>query len=639
MMNTAYYQDEQEHEIPARKAFRGLLPLLTPHKRRLVVNLVLMIIATGMAVVGPILIQQATDIAVAANEFANLTETALPPMTGDSAVNAILDGARDAMILCAIVFLLSFLIGAIVEYLQRVHLEIIGQDVITALKRRCFDHVIGLSISFFDKNPVGRLLSRVESDGESLRRLFTNIVVMVVRDVLLLIGMLTAMFLYNWKLTLVVLAVSPIAITLVWLYQRYTTPRFLQVRKRMADIVAGLTEFLQGMPIIQVFNRQETIKKRVWKLNERKFRKDAETHLSNVFFFNCMYFLQRIVIAAVVLAGSTMILGAIDGGAVEIGVTAGVVIAFIMYIERFFEPIYRASEELHVVQQAIAGARRIFALLKNNERITEPQQPKEWKTFEDAIRFENVSFSYKNDSNYALRNVSFELKKGEKVALVGMTGGGKSTIINLLLRFYDRTSGSITLDGADIRDVGTADLRAKFGLVLQDIFLFPGSIRENITLEQEGVSDELLRSTTKIVSADRFIQRLPAGFDTEVAERGGNLSRGERQLLSFARAMVFNPQILLLDEATSSVDPDTERRIQAALKRLLRGRTSLIIAHRLSTILDADKILVIRNGEITERGTHSELLAQSGYYEKLFRLQFMKPEAVREMTTDEMKVT
>ncbi len=623
-MNTAYFQDEQENAIPARTAFRGLLPLLKPHRKRLVINLVLMIIATAMAVVGPILIQQATDIAVAANNYSNLSEAALPSSSAATAVETLVGSASTAMMLCALAFLISFIVGASVEYAQRVHLEIVGQDVITSLKRRCFDHLMGLSIAFFDKNPVGRLLSRVESDGESLRQLFTNIVVMVVRDILLLIGMLTAMFIYNWQLTLVVLAVSPLAAVLVWLYQRYTTPRFLQVRKFMADILAGLTELLQGMPIVQVFNRQDTIKQRMWDLNRRKFRKDAETHVSNVMFFNSMYFLQRVVIAAVVLIGANMVLRGVGAAGAEDGVTAGIVIAFIMYIERFFEPIYRASEELHIVQQAIAGARRIFALLKNNERIVEAATPTRWESFEDVIKFEDVSFSYSNDDNYALKDVTLEIRKGEKVALVGMTGGGKSTIINLLLRFYDRTRGSITLDGVDIRDIGINDLRAKFGLVLQDIFLFPGNIRENITLEHEGVTDELLQSTTKIVTADRFIDRLPERFDTEVAERGGNLSRGERQLLSFARAMVFNPQILLLDEATSSVDPDTERRIQAALKRLLKGRTSVIIAHRLSTILDADKILVIRNGEIIERGNHAELLAQGGYYEKLFRLQFMK---------------
>jgi ATP-binding cassette subfamily B protein len=320
----------------------------------------------------------------------------------------------------------------------------------------------------------------------------------------------------------------------------------------------------------------------------------------------------------------------------EQAMSAGVIVAFIMYIRRFFEPIHRAAEELHVVQRAIAGARRIFALLKNEERITEPEHPKNWDSFTDAIRFENVSLSYNNDGKFALKDASFEIKRGEKVALVGQTGGGKSTIVNLLLRFYEPSAGRITVDGIDIREINSANLRAKFGLVLQDIFLFPGNVRDNITLDKEGISAETLAASAHLVTADRFIERMPQKYETEISERGANLSRGERQLLSFARAMVFDPQVLLLDEATSSVDPDTEKQIQAALNRLLAGRTSLIIAHRLSTILDADKILVIREGQIIERGTHRELLAQSGYYEKLYRLQFYETEKVKVQNVEQV---
>lgn len=363
-------------------------------------------------------------------------------------------------------------------------------------------------------------------------------------------------------------------------------------------------------------------------LQRRKFQIDAATHIANVVFFNLVMFLESVLIALVIFFGSRLVAGPAAVGtavaSVGEGATAGVLMAFIMYIRRFFEPLHRASEEMHVIQQAVAGARRVFALLSSREIIPEALQPQPWQGFEKVIRFENVSFSYTGDEHFALRDVSFEINKGERVALVGVTGGGKSTIANLLLRFYDVTSGRITVDGIDIRDIAIHDLRSKFGLVLQDIFLFPGNIRDNITLEREGISEELLHSTARLAAAERFIQKLPRQYDTDVAERGGNLSRGERQLLSFARAMIFNPQILVLDEATSSVDPDTERRIQVALKRLLKGRTSLVIAHRLSTILDADKILVVREGQIIEQGTHRELLSQGGYYEKLFRLQFME---------------
>jgi ATP-binding cassette subfamily B protein len=456
----------------------------------------------------------------------------------------------------------------------------------------------------------------VDSDGESLRQLFTSTVVMLVGDVILIVGMLSVMFYANWKLTLLVMAYAPCIIILMYFYARYTNPRFLETRKRMADVIAMITEYLQGMSVVQIFNRQKLAQERLNETNREKFKLDVATSVANTTFFNFVFFFERLTVATVILFGAYFVSGATA--------TTGMLVMFITYIQRFFEPIHRASEQLYVVQRAISGARRIFALLSNREMIAEAAQPVKWQSFEKSIVFDNAGLSYTNDGNFAIRNVSFEIKKGQKVALVGVTGGGKSTLINLLLRFYDPTEGRVLVDGIDTRDIATEDLRSKFGLVLQDIFLFPGNVKDNITLEHEGVSDEALRSTARLVAADRFIEKMPKKYETVISERGGNLSRGERQLLSFARAMVFNPQVLLLDEATSSVDPHTEKRIQVALKRLLTGRTSLIIAHRLSTILDADLILVIREGRIIERGTNSELLAQKGYFEKLFRLQFQE---------------
>jgi len=303
-------------------------------------------------------------------------------------------------------------------------------------------------------------------------------------------------------------------------------------------------------------------------------------------------------------------------------VTVGTMSMFIILIWRCFEPIGRVSEQLANVQKAIAGAKRIFALLSSTERFPDPIRPTEWKTLKKGISFENVSFSYRGDENYALKDVTFEIPAGRRVALAGVTGGGKTTVISMLLRFYDPQRGRILVDGIDIRDISKEELRRRFALVLQDIFLFPGDVHSNIALESESMTAEQVISSARTVEADRFISRLPQGYKTEVSEKGSNFSRGERQLLSFARALVVNPDVLILDEATSSVDPETERTIQASLKRLMNGRTSLIIAHRLSTILDVDQILVIRRGEIIERGTHTELILQNGYYSKLFHLQF-----------------
>ncbi len=608
-MESAYYEEEQEVSVSAKQAFRGLVPLLRPHRRRLVLNFSLLVLATVLSLAGPIIIRQVVDLVAGIDH--------------EQLASAQVQAHKGTILEYSAIYVGVLFVFLIISYVQRVHLEIVGQEIITGLKQRCFDHVIGLSVAFFDRNPVGRLLSRVESDGESLRQLFANIVVILIGDVLMIIGSLIVMAWFNWKLTVAVMAVMPVMIALIWVYQVYMTPRFLEVRKRIADLIANMTEYLQGMAVVQVFNRQKLARDRMSEASRRKFKYEAQISVGNSAFGNVIVFLENLAIAAVVLIGGYFLVDSATGAGPE--ASAGVLVVFLLYLRRFFDPVHRSAEELHVVQRAIAGARRILALLNNQDRIAEPEAPKSWTRFENTIRFENVSLSYNRDDKFAVRDLNFEIRRGEKVALVGVTGGGKSTIVSLLLRFYDPTEGRIAVDGIDIRDLNTADLRAKFGLVLQDIFLFPGSVRDNITLEQTGLSDEALKAATHLVTADRFIARMEKGYDTEVSERGGNLSRGERQLLSFARAMIFNPQVLLLDEATSSVDPDTEMRIQAALKRLLTGRTSLIIAHRLSTILDADKILVIREGRIIESGTHTELLQQGGYYEKLFRLQFQEP--------------
>ncbi len=632
-MDSVFYEQEQESGISSKEAFRGLLPLLRPHRRRLLLNLGLLVIATVLSLVGPIIIQKAIDIASSGGQAA--ISQSLPETATTSADAAAI---KETIVRWSLLYIGVLLVFLVTSYIQRVHLEIIGQDIITGLKQRCFDHVLGLSVSFYDRNPVGRLLSRVESDGESLRQLFANIVVMIIGDVLMIGGTLVVMFYYNWKLTLIIVTLAPIVAALIWLYQRFTTPRFLEVRKRMADVTATMTEFLQGMSVVQVFNRQAWVTERMRTVNRAKYRVEAQAHLGNTAFGNALVFLEKVAIAMITFFGAMLVLSASGAGAAASGMSAGVIVAFILYIRRFFDPIHRSAEELHVIQRAIAGARRIFALLNNNERIAQTDSPRRWESFSDVIRFENVGLSYTKDEKFAVREISFEIRRGEKVALVGVTGGGKSTLANLLLRYYDPTEGRITVDGIDIRDLRLDDLRAKFGLVLQDIFLFPGNVRENITLEKTGVSDESLRAAAQLVSADRFIERMEKGYDTQISERGGNLSRGERQLLSFARALVFNPQILLLDEATSSVDPDTEKRIQLALKRLLTGRTSLIIAHRLSTILDADKILVLREGRIIESGTHRELLAAGGYYRKLYRLQFQEVEKVKVEDVEQIQV-
>jgi len=498
----------------------------------------------------------------------------------------------------------------ILQYWQRIKLETIGQHIMLDLKTKIFDHMLSLDISFFDKNPVGRLMARIESDAESLRMLFTNTVVLVVGDIVLMVGIYGIMFYTNWRIALVLGAFVPILAVLIYIFHRFTTHRFLEVRKRMAEVTASLAEFLHGMSIVQIFHRGDYAQQRVYHHNERKFSEDAYVNITVCIFFNILFYFEWVKIGLVLWLGAVW------------GVTAGTIVMFILLIWKEFDPIARTADQLGVLQKGIAGARRIFALLNVRPRIIDPAHPAPWPGFTRSIRFEDVWFSYNDDENWVLRDVSFEIPVGKRIALAGVTGGGKSTVISLLLRMYDPQRGRITIDGIDLRDMNTADVRRRFALVLQDIILFPGDVAANIGLESDTVDRERIVDAARTVAADDFIDRLPKTYATEISEKGANFSRGERQLLSFARALAVDPEVLILDEATSSVDPETERTIQASLKKLMAGRTSLIIAHRLSTILDVDQILVIRHGEIVERGTHTELLLQDGYYSKLFHLQF-----------------
>lgn len=598
-MTSDLYENEaiskEEKEINSRKAFGKLLPLLKSHKRGLVFCFILLAGATILSLYWPILLKRAIDVNIAEGDFQGLLITALT-----------IGGIQ----CLTIVF----------QYIQRIKLEIIGQDIMVSLKTRLFDHILSLNVNFFDKNPVGRLMARIESDTESLRMLFTNTVVLVVGDLLLITGIFAVMFYYSWRLALILFMILPIIAVLTYIFQKKTTPHFLAVRKKMAEVTAALTEFLHGISIIQIFNRGEYARKKVNHANLLKFEEDRYANIAVVIYFNTVFFFEYVMVALTLFFGVMWI----QSG----HITVGTISMFIILIWRSFDPIWRVSEQLSNIQKAIAGAKRIFALLSNEEKILDSEKPISWSSLKKGIRFENVWFSYTGDGNYALKDVSFEIPVGRRLALVGVTGGGKSTVINLLLRMYDPQKGRITVDGIDIREISRADLRKRFALVLQDILLFPDDVRNNISLESKDVSEEKIIESARLVEADKFIRKLPKGYKTEVSEKGANFSRGERQLLSFARALVSDPDILLLDEATSSVDPETERTIQASLKKLMAGRTSLIIAHRLSTILDVDEILVIRRGEIIERGTHTDLILQNGYYSKLFHLQFKNKNGV-----------
>jgi ATP-binding cassette subfamily B multidrug efflux pump len=599
MMTGDIYESEiispEEQAIKSRKAFAKLLPFLKAHIRPLLFCLFLLAAGTLLSIYWPILLKRAMDIDIKNGDFRGLLYTVL--MIG-----------------------LIQVVTLVIQYIQRIRLETIGQNIMVDLKRKLFNHILSLDLAFFDKNPVGRLMARVESDTESLRMLFTNTVVLLVGDLILITGIFAVMFYYSWRLASILIMIIPIVAVLIFIFERKTTPRFFEVRKKMAEITAQLTEFLHGMSIIQIFHRGAYAQRRINRANELKFKDDVYVNIGVILFFNTVFFFQYVMIGLVLFFGVLWI----QSGAITVG-TIGM---FIILIWRSFDPIWRASEQLATVQKAIAGAKRIFALLSTEPRLRDPERPVRWNGLKKCIQFENVCFSYTDDGNWALKDASFEIPVGRRVALAGVTGGGKTTVISLLLRFYDPQKGRITVDGIDIRDIDRADLRRRFALVLQDIILFPGDVRSNISLESMDISRERVMDSARTVQANRFIGRLPDKYATRVSEKGANFSRGERQLLSFARALVINPDVLVLDEATSSVDPETERTIQESLKRLTAGRTSLIIAHRLSTILDVDEIMVIRRGEIIERGTHTELILKGGYYSKLFHLQFKQKNGV-----------
>ena len=505
------------------------------------------------------------------------------------------------------------LVQGALTYLQTYLTNYLGQNAIKHLRDKVFNHILNFKSKVFDNTPIGTFITRTVTDVERVADIFSQGLINILGDLLQLIIILTIMFYTDWELTLVMLTVFPFLIAISYVFKEKVKVAFQDVRTQVSRLNAFLQEHITGMGIVKIFNKEDEEMEKFDQINQQHRDANIRSVFYYALFFPAIELFSAAAIALIVWYGTQSVLSG--------QVTFGTLVLFILYINMMFRPVRAIANNFNVLQMGMVASSRIFRVLEHEESIANNGLIKPEQVRGD-IRFNNVWFAYE-DEEYVLKDLSFDIKEGQNIAIVGSTGAGKTTITNLLTRMYDINHGSITLDGRDIRDYELEHLRSQISIVLQDVFLFSDTIANNIRLYESGVTEAQMEQAARRIGADRFIKELPNGFDTEVQERGASLSAGQRQLISFIRAIIQNPQILILDEATSSVDNETEELIQEATEALLKGRTSIVIAHRLATIKNADQILVMEKGEIKERGTHSELMAQEdGLYKQLIRLQF-----------------
>lgn len=574
------------------RLLRWLWGWVRPHRHLVALSILLFVAVSAVQLVQPYLVKVAIDRYMLRGNVAGLNVIAL-------------------------LFLAALLGEFLFRSLEIYVMERTGQSVILDLRRALFAHLQRLPARFFDRNPVGRLVTRVTTDVESLSEVFASGVVTVAGDLVKLVGIIAVMLWLDMRLALVTFTVIPVMLALSLFFRVRMRDAYRRMRLRLARINASLHEALSGMHLVQLFNRQEQQYREFEELNRDHRAADTGSVFYDSLFSAVIEWVGTLSVALIIWYGG----GEIIGGAI----TFGVLVAFIEYTQRFFQPIRELSTKYTVMQAAMASSERLVALMAEppeaGARTDLPAAtPAASPSLRGELTLENVHFHYQQDEP-VLRDVSFSVRPGRKIALVGFTGAGKTTLSKLLVRLYEPTQGRILLDGMDIRTLEPHDLRRRMGVVLQDSFLFRGTIAANITLDDPAISRRRMEDAARAVQADRFIDKLPGTYDHMIQPRGSNLSTGQKQLLAFARALAFDPEILILDEATSSVDPVTEGHIQSALDELTRGRTSLIIAHRLSTIVSADRILVLDHGRVHEDGTHAELLARDDLYARLYRLQ------------------
>lgn len=565
-----------------------MLRYLRPYWKLLAVSFSFLLLHTATQLLGPYITKVAIDRYIAHQDVAGLD-------------------------LMALAYLGVVLLGFIFLFVQTYTTEYTGQRAMHDLRLEIFTHLQKQDMAYFDRNPVGRLMTRNINDVETLNELFSTGVVGLLGDLFIVFGIAGAMLWLHWQLALVCLAAFPLILYLSRFYRRRAREVYRESRLILARLNAGLQENIAGVATIQAFGQEEKMYRRFQEINLGYRDVLLRSVRYNAVFFPIIEIFSALTIGLLLWYGGGLV--------VQNVVEAGVIVAFIQYIQRMYHPIRDLAEKYNIMQAAMASSERVFTLLDTAETIKSPERPQSIERVRGEIEFQSVWLSY-HPGEPVLKDISFRIRPGEKVALVGATGGGKTSIISALCRFYDIERGAILIDGVDIREWDKQALRRQLGLVLQDVFLFSGDIAENITLGDARVSEASMLEAARRAQIAPFIEQLPGGYQDEVQERGSTLSQGQRQLLSFARALAFDPRILILDEATSSVDTETELLIQAALEELLKERTALIIAHRLSTIKSADRILVVHKGEIWEQGSHEELLAQGGLYARLYDLQY-----------------
>jgi ATP-binding cassette subfamily B protein len=654
----------QEEEVLGKaydsRLMRRLLTYLRPYRWQSTgaLGAILLRVFLGPEVIGPLLTATAVDKYLAATQTSHLRVLdrwlSPSPRTGIGQI--------------ALIYLASLLFSFALEFAQTYLMQWTGQKVMFDLRSQIFRHLQQMHVGFYDKNPVGRLVTRVTSDVDALNEMFTAGVVSIFEDIFILSGIVAVMLWMQWRLALITFAVMPLIFWVTMMFRTSVRESYRRIRTAIARINAYLQEHITGMAVLQLFNREDRAYRDFKKINAQHMDAFKDAILAYSIYYPVVEVLSTVAIAAVVWFGGMMALGHAGVNFAQGAITVGVVTAFIQYAQRFFRPIQDLSEKYNILQSAMAASERIFKLLDTPVEVLSPSHPVKAEG-KGRIEFDHVWFAYReldtagetqsaetpvmkgntggnghgaeiqahkdgdgtvhgdgSGFDWVLRDVSFVIEPGETVAIVGHTGAGKTTIISLLMRFYDIQKGAIRIDGVDVRQMDLSDLRRRFGVVLQDPFLFSSTIENNIRLGSTWISDQQVAAAAQSVNVADFIHTLPRGFQEPVQERGSTLSTGQKQLISFARALAHDPKILILDEATSSVDTETELRVRDALTRMVEGRTSVIIAHRLSTIQRSDKIIAMHKGQVREMGTHQELLAHRGIYWKLYQLQYKDQE-------------